>query len=76
MDLYTMPIRKTKRLPAERLARIARTLLDAAPLCAIATVSATGRAYVNTAYRSDRQAELGADGSVRVRPSAIARDQL
>jgi uncharacterized protein YhbP (UPF0306 family) len=40
----------SKGFSSQRLIRIARTLLDAAPLCAIATVTWTGRAYVNTAY--------------------------
>jgi len=44
-------IRKSTRRPtAGRLKAIARALLDAAPLCAIATVSPGGRAHVNTAY--------------------------
>jgi uncharacterized protein YhbP (UPF0306 family) len=46
-----MPVARSEQRPsAQRLTRIARTLLDAAPLCAIATVTRTGRAYVNTAY--------------------------
>lgn len=46
-----MPIRKsTEHLPSRRLTKIARTLLDAATLCAIATVSPRSRAHVNTAY--------------------------
>jgi uncharacterized protein YhbP (UPF0306 family) len=39
-----------RRIASERLARVARRLLDAAPLCAIATVSPRGVAHVNTAY--------------------------
>ena len=35
---------------ASRMARLARDLLDASTLCAIATVSPGGKAYVNTAY--------------------------
>lgn len=46
-----MPVTSSRhRFPASRLRRIARALLDAVPLCAIATVSAEGRAHVNTAY--------------------------
>ncbi len=43
----------TTRRPA-RLARAARSLLDASTLCAIATVDARGRAYVSEmgAYRA------------------------
>ena len=39
-----------RRFSSERLARVARRLLDAAPLCALATVGPNGRAYVNTMY--------------------------
>lgn len=47
----TVPITKSsERFSSQRLTRIARTLLEAAPLCAIATVSPNGRAYANTAY--------------------------
>src|ERR687895_1629689 len=42
--------RSKRRLGASRLQRTARSLLDASPLCAIATVSPSGRAHVNTAY--------------------------
>jgi len=46
-----MPIeRSTRRIGAARIASMARRLLDASPLCAIATLSAGGRAHVNTAY--------------------------
>lgn len=46
-----MPVEcSSKHPPASRLAAIARRLLDASTLCAIATVSAAGRAHVNTAY--------------------------
>ena len=46
-----MPIeRSPKHPPATRLAAIARRLLDASTLCAIATVSPGRRAHVNTAY--------------------------
>src|SRR2546426_6832946 len=42
--------RSSKHAAASRLAAIARRLLDASTLCAIATVSSGGRAHVNTAY--------------------------
>jgi uncharacterized protein YhbP (UPF0306 family) len=42
--------RSSKHPTVTRLSAIARRLLDAAPLCAIATVSPGGRAHVNTAY--------------------------
>lgn len=47
-----MPIERSKRpIAAARMAAIARDLLNASPLCAIATVSPRGRrAHVNTAY--------------------------
>jgi uncharacterized protein YhbP (UPF0306 family) len=46
-----MPVQRTsKHLPASRLAAIARRLLEASTLCAIATVSPGGRAHINTAY--------------------------
>ena len=46
-----MPIeRSSKHPPNSRLAVIAQRLLDASTLCAIATVSAGGRAHINTAY--------------------------
>src|SRR5207302_4911784 len=46
-----MPIeRSSKHPPNSRLAAIAQRLLDASTLCAIATVSAGGRAHINTAY--------------------------
>lgn len=46
-----MPIaRSTKHPPSARLAAIARKLLDDSKLCAIATVSPTGSAHINTAY--------------------------
>jgi uncharacterized protein YhbP (UPF0306 family) len=46
-----MPIeRSSKHPPSSRLTAIARRLLDASTLCAIATVSPGGRAHVNTAY--------------------------
>jgi uncharacterized protein YhbP (UPF0306 family) len=46
-----MPIERSSKHPSNsRLTAIARRLLDASTLCAIATVSPGGRAYVNTAY--------------------------
>ena len=46
-----MPIsRAAKHPPATRLAALARRLLEASTLCAIATVSPGGRAHINTAY--------------------------
>jgi uncharacterized protein YhbP (UPF0306 family) len=46
-----MPIERSKRpIGAARIASLARRLLDASTLCALATVSPGGRAHVNTAY--------------------------
>jgi len=46
-----MPIQQSKRpIAAARMAAIARDLLSATPLCAIATVAPGSRAHVNTAY--------------------------
>lgn len=46
-----MPIERSAKHPSSaRLEAIARKLLDASTLCAIATVSPGGRAHVNTAY--------------------------
>ena len=46
-----MPIERSSKHPSNtRLAAIARRLLDASTLCAIATVSPGGRAHINTAY--------------------------
>jgi len=42
--------RAAKHPPATRLAALARRLLEASTLCAIATVSPGGRAHINTAY--------------------------
>jgi uncharacterized protein YhbP (UPF0306 family) len=42
--------RSKRRVAAARLATSARSLLDASDLCAIASVTPNGRAYVNTAY--------------------------
>jgi uncharacterized protein YhbP (UPF0306 family) len=45
-----MPIERSgRRVSSRRLTALARSLLDASTLCAIATVTARG-AYVNTAY--------------------------
>ncbi|TMC74720.1 MAG: pyridoxamine 5'-phosphate oxidase family protein [Chloroflexi bacterium] len=46
-----VPIERSSKHPSNtRLAAIARRLLDASRLCAIATVSPGGRAHINTAY--------------------------
>jgi uncharacterized protein YhbP (UPF0306 family) len=46
-----MAIERSKRpIASARMARTARSLLDASTLCAIATVGSDGRAHVNTAY--------------------------
>jgi uncharacterized protein YhbP (UPF0306 family) len=46
-----MPIiRSRQRIAAVRLQRVARELLGASELCAIATVTPRGEAHVNTAY--------------------------
>ncbi len=46
-----MPIERSKRpVSAARIASLARQLLDASPLCAIATIAPRGSAHVNTAY--------------------------
>ncbi len=42
--------RSRRRFSAARLRSIAEQLLEASTLCSISTVSASGRAYVNTAY--------------------------
>ncbi|HET8569435.1 MAG TPA: pyridoxamine 5'-phosphate oxidase family protein [Candidatus Limnocylindria bacterium] len=42
--------RSARRVAPERLQRIARRLLDASTLCALATVGPRGRAHVNTMY--------------------------
>jgi len=42
--------RGRQRVSATRLSRAARRLLDAAPLCALATVTPSGRAHINTMY--------------------------
>ena len=46
-----MPIQRSRRpIASARLTALARRLLNASSLCAIATVSPGGRAHVNTAY--------------------------
>jgi uncharacterized protein YhbP (UPF0306 family) len=46
-----MPIERSSKHPSNtRLLAVARRLLDASTLCAIATVSPGGRAHINTAY--------------------------
>jgi uncharacterized protein YhbP (UPF0306 family) len=46
-----VPIRQSRRpVAVARLAPLARELLEASRLCAIATVGPRGRAHVNTAY--------------------------
>jgi uncharacterized protein YhbP (UPF0306 family) len=46
-----MPVeRSRRRIAAGAMAKVARELLDASELCAIASVAPGGRAYVNTAY--------------------------
>lgn len=48
---YEMPIaRSYRRIARGRIKSLARSLLEASPLCAIATVSPGSRAHVNTAY--------------------------
>src|SRR5919199_3359270 len=42
--------RSRRRVSAARLRAVAEDLLEASTLCAISTVSASGRAHVNTAY--------------------------
>jgi uncharacterized protein YhbP (UPF0306 family) len=42
--------RSNRRVAAARIAAAARQLLDASTLCTIATVTARGRAHINTAY--------------------------
>ena len=46
-----MAIKRSRRpIAGDRIAATTRQLLDASPLCAIATVDRRGRPYVNTAY--------------------------
>jgi uncharacterized protein YhbP (UPF0306 family) len=55
-----MPIRRSLRpVAVRRIENAAYALLDAAPLCAISTISPRGSAYVSTAYFAwDRRFEL------------------
>jgi uncharacterized protein YhbP (UPF0306 family) len=49
--LVPMPIERSKRpVAARRIAALARELLDLSSLCAIATVTPTAQAHINTAY--------------------------
>jgi len=46
-----VPVQRVReRIPAARLAAVAKRLLKASPLCAISTIGADGRAHINTAY--------------------------
>lgn len=46
-----MSIERSRRpVAAQRIARLARELLEASTLCAIATVTTQGRAHISTAY--------------------------
>jgi uncharacterized protein YhbP (UPF0306 family) len=46
-----VPIERSREpVDGTRLAAAARALLEASPLCAIATVTRNGHAYINTAY--------------------------
>jgi predicted pyridoxine 5'-phosphate oxidase superfamily flavin-nucleotide-binding protein len=42
--------RRSRRFSSERMERVARRLMDASPLCALATVSPGGRAHINHMY--------------------------
>ena len=42
--------RTSRRFPSDRLERLARRLMDASPLCSLATVSSGGRAHINHMY--------------------------
>ena len=42
--------RRSRRFSSDQLERLARRLIDAAPLCALATVSPGGRAHINHMY--------------------------
>ena len=42
--------RRSRRFSSERLERVARRLMNASPLCALATVSPGGRAHINHMY--------------------------
>lgn len=42
--------RRSRRFSSERLERLARRLMDAAPLCSLATISPGGKAHINHMY--------------------------
>jgi general stress protein 26 len=42
--------RRSRRFSSERLERVARGLMNASPLCSLATVSRGGRAHINHMY--------------------------
>jgi len=42
--------RRARRFSSERLERVARRLMNASPLCSLATVSPGGRAHINHMY--------------------------
>ncbi len=42
--------RRSRRFSSDRLERLARRLMNASPLCALATVSPGGRAHINHMY--------------------------
>jgi len=42
--------RRSRRVSSDRLERLARRLMNASPLCALATVWPTGRAHINHMY--------------------------
>src|SRR5438045_8796133 len=42
--------RRSRRFSSERLERVARRLMNASPLCSLATVTPGGRAHINHMY--------------------------
>src|SRR5947207_5439011 len=42
--------RRSRRFSSERLERVTRRLMNASPLCSLATVSPGGRAHINHMY--------------------------
>src|SRR5213593_2147823 len=42
--------RRSRRFSSQQLQRVARRLMDASPLCSLATVSPRGRAHINHMY--------------------------
>jgi general stress protein 26 len=42
--------RRSRRFSAERIERVARRLMNASPLCSLATVAPRGRAHINHMY--------------------------